>query len=224
MRPPLASSCLGILIFLSVLFPQAPAMSAAGPAGDRSGLFGTHEVFSSDLRPFTKWARVVARMERELSHPRQSCQGAGAAGACVADRWQALVAELRTLPARDRVLRANEILNSIPYVSAMSNWHDPGYWETPFEFLARGGQCEDYAIAKIAALAASGFPARDLRLVVVRDRLSGLDHAVAIAYVDGTPLLLDNQSKAVEAASQVDRYVPYYSINSDGWWYHQAHG
>ena len=59
-----------------------------------------------------------------------------------------------------------------------------------------------------------------MRLVVVHDLETRLDHAVTIVYVDGDALVLDNQMKQVVPASQLRRYVPYYSINRTGWWYH----
>ena len=104
------------------------------------------------------------------------------------------------------------------FVSAEANWGNPDHWETPFEFLARGGQCEDYAIAKYMALAASGVPENSMRLAVVRDTYRSLDHAVAIVMVDGEELVLDNQIKTITTAESDGRYVPYYSINSTGWW------
>ena len=71
------------------------------------------------------------------------------------------------------------------------------------------------------ALAASGVPESALRLVVVHDRVTGLDHAVTVVYVDGEALVLDNQVRDVLPSSRLTRYVPYYSINRTGWWYHQ---
>jgi predicted transglutaminase-like cysteine proteinase len=189
----------------------APSLACAS-APHATGLFGTSETFSSNLAPFTKWTEILRRMKTERS---VTCTGARL---CVAGRWQHLVAELRALPLRARVIRANDELNRVPYVSSAINWHDPDHWETPLEFLARGGQCEDYAIAKIMVLIAAGTDPDAVRLVIVRDRDTGLDHAVAVAYVEGEAMLLDNQIKAAADASLIDRYAPYYAINEAGWW------
>ena len=190
------------------------ALVCAAPDAHADGLFGTHEQFSSDLAAFTKWDSVVERTAREMRNDPPCLD-------CVADEWRTLVAALAALPLRERIVRANEVLNRARYVSAMANWHDPDHWETPYEFLARGGQCQDYAIAKFMALAASGVPESALRLVVVHDRVTGLDHAVTVVYVDGEALVLDNQVRDVLPSSRLGRYVPYYSINRTGWWYHQ---
>lgn len=186
---------------------------------EASELFGLQEIYSTDLAPFTKWDGVVARVERERADGAAICTAAPAGGPCVAERWASFVAELKRLPLRERVIRANSMLNTIPYVPAQANWHDPDHWETPYEFLARGGQCQDYAIAKFMALEQSGVPQEALRLAVVRDTAKALDHAVTIVYVDGAALVLDNQNEAVVPASPHGRYRPYYSINRAGWWY-----
>ncbi len=186
---------------------------------EASELFGLQEIYSSNLTAFTKWDGVVARVEHERAEGAASCNAEPAGETCVAARWASFVAELKRLPLRERVARVNSVLNRVPYVTAQANWRDPNHWETPYEFLTRGGQCQDYAIAKFMALEQSGVPQEALRLAVVRDTARGLDHAVTIVYVDGAALVLDNQNEAVVPASPHGRYRPYYSINRAGWWY-----
>jgi predicted transglutaminase-like cysteine proteinase len=185
---------------------------AAVARADVAGLFGTREIFSTDRAAFTKWNGVVARSADE------SCGDLRRGAPCPAQWWENFVAELARLPLRARVSRANAVLNGVRFVSAEANWGSPNHWETPFEFLARGGQCEDYAIAKYMALAASGVPENSMRLVVVRDIYRSLDHAVTVVMVDGEALVLDSQVMTITPAASGGRYVPYYSINSTGWW------
>jgi predicted transglutaminase-like cysteine proteinase len=199
-------------VFLLLLLLGAAPIEA-------SELFGLQEIYSSNLTPFTKWDGVVARVERERADGTAACAAAATGETCVATRWASFVAELKRLPLRERVARVNSVLNRVPYVTAQANWHDPNHWETPYEFLTRGGQCQDYAIAKFMALEQSGVPQEALRLAVVRDTARALDHAVTIVYVDGAALVLDNQNEAVLPASPHGRYRPYYSINRAGWWY-----
>jgi predicted transglutaminase-like cysteine proteinase len=192
--------------------------AAAAPQPAQAGLFGTRERFSSDLAAFTKWDAVVARADSEMRQAPARCADGGSD--CVAVQWRLFVAALSRLPLAERIVRANDVLNRVRYVSAAENWHDPDHWETPYEFLARGGQCEDYAIAKFMALAQSGVPETALRLVIVHDFATGYDHAVTVVYVEGTPMVLDNQIRDVTPAARIHRYRPYYSINRTGWWYH----
>ena len=191
----------------------------AQPRVEASELFGQQEIYSTDVAAFTKWDGVVARVEHERGEGSESCRAQPAQQPCIAEWWRNFVAELARLPLRERAERVNSVLNRVPYVTAVANWHDPDHWETPYEFLAHGGQCQDYAIAKFMALEQSGVPQAALRFAVVRDTEKAADHAVAVVYVDGQALVLDNQSAAVLPASAHGRYRPYYSINRAGWWY-----
>src|ERR1700720_2353385 len=94
------------------------AVLACARAADahETALFGTREIFSPNLAPFTKWTRVLCRIAIER------VQGCVDPGSCVAGRWRILVAELRALPLRERVIRANDALNRLPYVSSAINW------------------------------------------------------------------------------------------------------
>lgn len=168
-------------------------------------------VFSLD-----QWSTVTARFAQQQADPSSLCLAGTDAAQCPAARWAGLVAELSQLPLRDRVERVNAELNAQPYVPAPQNWGEPIYWETPYEFLAKGGQCEDYAIAKYLALAQSGVPQSALHFVVVHDSVSQLDHAITLVTVDGQDMVLDNQTTDVLPAASVDRYTPYYSLNDGG--------
>jgi predicted transglutaminase-like cysteine proteinase len=96
------------------------------------------------------------------------------------------------------------------------------YWATPIEFLTRGGDCEDYAIAKYASLRALGFSADQLRVAIVQDKIKNVPHAILIIYSDAGNFVLDNQNKQVEPIEAVNRYQPIFSINSTSWWLHRA--
>jgi predicted transglutaminase-like cysteine proteinase len=200
------------LVSLLLLLGLSPPVAA-------SGLFGTQEIYSTNLAPFGKWDGVVDRAEREREDSSSFCRTQPAGQPCVAEWWRSFIVEISRLPLRERVARVNDTFNRVAYVPAQTNWHDPDHWETPFEFLTRGGQCQDYAIAKFMALEQSGVPQADLRFAVVRDTVKSADHAVAIVTVDGEALVLDNQNTAIVSASPQARYRLYYSINRIGWWY-----
>jgi predicted transglutaminase-like cysteine proteinase len=192
------------------------ACSSIGTIPANGELFSARVAISStNLGAFQRWEDVNARYEAERAQP-VDCT-ADDRQACPAGWWTKFITGLQNLPPRERVIEANATLNQIPYVLAEANWHDATYWEAPYEFLARGGQCQDYAIAKYHALIEAGIPETQLRFVVVRDKTRGLDHAITIATVDGQSLVLDNQTAEAEPIGQVDRYAPYYALNSRGW-------
>lgn len=193
----------------------ANALAFRPPAALRSGLFGTEEVYSSDNAAFTKWNGMLARHSAQLAET-ASCDG------CAAAEWRDLIARLSALPFRAKLEAVNAAVNRHPYVTSIRNWSETNHWETPLEFLRKGGQCQDYAIAKYLALRAAGVPADRLRVVVLRDMRLEIDHAVTVAYGEGDAWVLDNQSAALVTADSLLHYQPYYSISEQGWWLHRG--
>jgi len=178
-------------------------------------VFPSQVIHSADLAPFTRWTSVETRFAA------QELPGictADTDGTCTQARWATLIDDLKARPLANRIEHVNQVLNAIPYMPATQNWGSPAYWETPFEFLARGGQCQDYAISKYLALAASGVPDSAMRVAVVHDRQTNQDHAILIVTVDGHDLVLDNMTPAVDPLESVTRYRAYYAINNSGWW------
>jgi len=207
-----------------------PSFAALTPATDSSyeenysyaaqePLFGSREVYSQSTWRFKQWTDMLARSDAEFEDAQRICTSQGDTH-CVPAEWQALVDQLKGLDLRQQIALVNDAMNRHPYVPTMQNWHQSMYWETAFEFLRYGGQCQDYAIAKYLLLRAAGVPASRMRMVVLRDTAISLDHAVLAVYVDGAPQLLDNLRRDIVPASSVADYRPYYSINENGWWYH----
>jgi predicted transglutaminase-like cysteine proteinase len=207
-----------VFFFVSVV----PAFAALPPAtsipgfAPMPGLFNTQENFRGDTSPFKQWTDMIGRANAEFTAAPAACNSRRPE--CEMNEWMQLVAQLSALPLRDKIVRANAVLNSVPYVLSTRNWGRPMYWEAPLEFLAYGGQCQDYAIAKYMAL--RGVPADLMRIVVLRATARGEDHAVLVVNVDGEALMLDNMRTGVISANAESSYRPYYSINEIGWWQH----
>lgn len=197
---------------LGSINPTAPGF-ADGLLGRRVSVSPAH-----DAGPMPRWDKVSARFARQEHSSDAACSNRPGA-TCPSEIWKQLIAELKTLPLRARVERVNDVFNRVPYVPAEVNWHDITYWETPYEFIARGGQCQDYAIAKYMALLESGVAESNLRFVVVHDDQVQLDHAITVVDVDGDLLALDNQMASVVPVESLERrYSPYYALNDQGWW------
>ncbi len=137
--------------------------------------------------------------------------------------WQrdetALGARSADMP--DAVLAAvNTLANRIPSVSDQEHWGQGEYWATPAEFVAsNGGDCEDYAIAKYAALRAAGVPAANLRLIYVKALTAQrIENHMVLAWYPSPgaePLILDNLEQRVRPASERQDLVPVYSFNDE---------
>jgi len=181
------------------------SLNREAPVSKRSAypsLFGTSETRSADISPFTKWTAITARLNSK-SAPLPSSLSAER-GASQAEIVEAV----------------NAYYNKVRYIEDKNNYGTSDYWQTPAEFTSRGGDCEDFAIAKYAALKALGFDENQLRLAIVQDTWKGIPHAILIVYTDDGVKFLDNQYKTVKNVEGFTRYRPIYSINKTGWWRH----
>jgi predicted transglutaminase-like cysteine proteinase len=177
-------------------------------------LFGTREFKSADIAAFSKWTDALQRFEKQMKTAAAISPGA--------IRWKALLRQLQDKPPREQMEAINSFFNRVSYIEDAQNYGKTDYWATPVEFLSRGGDCEDFAIAKYAALRALGFSPQQLRIAIVQDQIRNMPHAVLIVYSDAGNFVLDNQDQKVETISAVSRYKPIFSINSTGWWLHRA--
>jgi predicted transglutaminase-like cysteine proteinase len=163
-------------------------------------LFGTSETRSADISPFTKFTAISARLGGvALPNALSSEDGAS---------------EL------DKVEAVNTFYNKIRYIEDKNNYGTSDYWATPAEFSSKGGDCEDYAIAKYTALKNLGFSENQMRIAIVQDTWKGIPHAILIVYTSDGAKFLDNQYKTVKNVEGFTRYRPIYSINRTGWWRH----
>lgn len=87
-------------------------------------------------------------------------------------------------------------------------------WSTPNETLGRAsGDCEDYAILKMAILSHLGVPLTAMEIVVVKDTSRRLFHAVLSVALHDRTVILDNMTDAVEADTEKRSYAPLFSLS-----------
>ena len=91
-------------------------------------------------------------------------------------------------------------------------------WSAASTTLSRGyGDCEDFALAKMALLQELGIPADDMFLVLLRDRAQG-EHAVLAVRQDGRFHVLDNRTDKVLPADRIEDYKPIMSYSGAFAW------
>jgi predicted transglutaminase-like cysteine proteinase len=176
-------------------------------------LFGSQEKSSRNLTAFTKWSSMFERFDRELN---------AKSSARIVREFQENIEDFKTLPLKDMASRVNDVMNAKRYIIDSKNWGKSDYWATPIEFMQRGGDCEDFAIAKYAALRALGVPEERLRIAIVHDTQKNIPHALLIVYTDQGAYYLDNQTERIIGANVPGRYRPIFSINRTAWWLHSV--
>lgn len=122
-----------------------------------------------------------------------------------------------TSAGRARIAGVNAWVNrKVAYTPDAKLYGKADHWATARETLARGkGDCEDYAIAKMAILAALGVPRSDMYLTIARDLVRQDDHAVLIVKHEGRSLLLDNATDELVDGDAANDYRPILSFSAD---------
>jgi predicted transglutaminase-like cysteine proteinase len=185
------------LIVPAVIRGQAAAISSDRP-----------DVFNSVAMPIG-WSPLEGRWQR-VAHSAPDAPAARFA------------ASLTSRDAFHRLEAVNLYVNRrVHFVDDSKQYGVADYWAPAAQTLARGrGDCEDYAIAKLALLRRAGFAEHDLYLVIAHDLVRRQDHAVAVARVDGKLWLLDSGTDELLDASQAHDYRPVFSFSGSHSWTH----
>ncbi|MDO6838779.1 transglutaminase-like cysteine peptidase [Paraglaciecola chathamensis] len=141
--------------------------------------------------------------------------------------WQQLLNTSHTLPIDEMLYQVNNFFNELEFVDDIDHWGKDDYWATPVEFLAtKGGDCEDFVIAKYFSLKELGVPAEKLRLMYVTATRLRQAHMVLAYYEEpnSVPLVLDNINRRILPASRRRDLLPVYSFNGDGLWLAKEQG
>jgi len=206
-----------------------------GPAADlNAGTLispGTLDLIRKSAEPFglfatrlsgggllEKWSGVERKLEDEMVQL-ALCHGDRAG--CVSPaalQFLAIVDGARAREGRARFGEINRAINlAIKPMSDMAQYGQIDVWSSPLvTFTTGAGDCEDYAIAKLAALRMVGVAAEDTRLVVLRDLIRGEDHAVVLARLDGHWLTLDNRRMAMIEDIDIRNHRPLFVIDDQG--------
>lgn len=197
-------------------------LTPASPRGDGAGLPSAgasaparpdtaYNVFRSVVVPMG--AAPLLRQSWRISQAAMQPQAGGCPQElCASAIGRRLAASARIaadLPPIEALARINRDVNRL--IAYRADRGDE--WSSLAETAARGaGDCDDFALAKLELLRRSGFDEDALQFVVLKDRSSGLHHAVIAVHVDGSRYILDNLSNAVRTDDRYAAYVPMMSF------------
>ncbi|RZV44531.1 MAG: hypothetical protein EX271_01490 [Acidimicrobiales bacterium] len=180
-------------------------------------LFGSVELRFDDERKIKAWSSVYDRFLSDVTNLK-SCLAGPCADPALAS-WAQELRPLQNLSKIQKITAVNNLANRRAYADDRRNYGRSDYWASPAEFLANGGDCEDYAILKFASLLALGVQDQDMRLVVGR-LANGTPHAFLATNVGSQEYILDNRKTQVYLTQNRKDYVPKYSMNLSNRWSH----
>ncbi|NRG16411.1 transglutaminase-like cysteine peptidase [Rhizobiales bacterium] len=128
----------------------------------------------------------------------------------------------KIMPFSQKLALINVAVNhAVHYVPDNLNYRKLDHWAKPDETLNAGrGDCEDYAILKMAALSAAGIPLNSMSIVVLQDTRRSLFHAVLAVSTNQGHYILDNLHDSVMKDSELGDYMPLYSMSAERSWIH----
>lgn len=207
-------------VLASVAMGCAVALAVRPAEARIERVFGARAFQAASLDGLPQWQAVVARIEAErpvytaCDADQRQCPNRGTLA------WRALLRGLAGMPRARQVSEVNRFVNAARYRADGENYGRSDYWASPLEFLARSGDCEDYAIIKYVSLRELGVPMAELRVVVLQDTVRELAHAV-LAVQDGErTVILDNLTGAILPQERITHYRPYYSLDETTRWAH----
>ncbi len=117
---------------------------------------------------------------------------------------------------RDKLNLVNHDINRrIKYAKDIDVHGTLDRWALPSETLKLGvGDCEDYALLKMAVLESQGVSLTDMTVVILYDTKRHFYHAVLAVEVQGRHYILDNMREAVLTDAQLPDYMPLFSISN----------
>ena len=204
--------------FVGTEFSRASFVPSQIPEAAVEEFPGAVPVTVPRLAANPKWRRIIDQQPQ----PRTSAD-------CASDerctnslwiRWNDLVRQVSGLEGEERLQAVNEGINAlIVYASDDEVYGVGDHWATLEESMSRGrGDCEDIAIAKMWLLNAAGVDLSSMRLVVLKDELRNLDHAVLSVVENGHQYVLDNAAWKVGRADWMRGYRPIYALSSNQSW------
>ncbi|MCR4268620.1 transglutaminase-like cysteine peptidase [Nitratireductor sp. ZSWI3] len=197
--------------------PASPSRGGASP-GEATGVFASVAIPFKALPSSASWNAVYPSIA-EPAFSRCAASGTCPARAAHVAR---LVERLQGQSFSQKLAAVNLAVNqAISYTPDKENYGTLDHWAKPEQILARGrGDCEDYAILKMAALNAAGVPLASMSVVVLQDQRRRLFHAVLAVSTSKGHYILDNLSDAVVADTALPDYLPLYSMSGGRSWIH----
>ena len=164
----------------------------------------------------------LALQQSKLEAQMQSRYGED--GQAYLNAWFRLLDEQQDGEINEQLEQVNRFFNlGITFSDDRLLWKQKDYWATPLQTMGtRGGDCEDFSIAKYFSLLELGITADKLRLIYVRAKTPGRVQAhMVLGYFPSSnaePLLLDNLNPNILPASERPDLTPVFSFNSQGLW------
>jgi predicted transglutaminase-like cysteine proteinase len=179
--------------------------------------FGLVKVVAPEGPTTREWRKIMTNVKAEL-RDLQRCRTQPGQCKRAEQEFEAIVNEAKNRLGRARIAFVNEQINGkIRYRSDKTEAGVEDTWNLALAALTKNvGDCEDYALAKYAALHQAGTPDADLRIVLVRDNAVRQDHAILAVRHDKRWLILDNRWNGLYEDQELKQFKPLFIVEKNG--------
>ncbi|EOD53623.1 transglutaminase-like cysteine peptidase [Aeromonas molluscorum] len=170
------------------------------------------------------WSLQASQLSTYLAEPQLKAKMADVYGKAAVKRAEAYARLLRPRAGttdQQKIVLVNNYFNNLTYSEDPKLWGMDDYWANPLEFIgARGGDCEDYSIAKYYTLMELGVEEKKLRLAYVKAVRYNAFHMVTLYFPTpkADPLVLDNINGRILPGSKRTDLIPVYSFDAKSIW------
>lgn len=190
---------------------KTPELDPIQTAAIIPGVFGSMAISMNNFPAAARWAPVY----RSVRNCDKICDE-------LSPGYAFIIKAVKDKGFTDKLTFVNSGINQlIAYRKDEATYGKLDYWATPEETLTnRAGDCEDFAILKMAALLEAGVPASSMSLVVLQDKKRNVFHAVLSVSTSNGTFILDSLSNKVVKDTALPNYVPLYSFSTERAWVH----
>jgi predicted transglutaminase-like cysteine proteinase len=183
------------------------ALTAAAGASASSRL---SESRLDELLQLPHWREVARRLPQEAALVRACLKGRCESGPAL--QLARLVAAGAGGDRLTQLRRVHAAVNLQPYREDADQFGRQDLWQSPLAFVGRGGDCEDFAIAKYFVLRLLGVPPSELRIAVLTGDGRAEVHAVLLARAGGEWQVLDNREAKPQPLRSYRGWIPQYAV------------
>ena len=202
------------------LLPRSIRAPHAASRAKRRNIFGALEFKTLSAGKHWPWERALQRMDNELPLY-HFCETKALSCSERFHKWRDMLSGLKKLNGKALLAAVNSRVNAlVGHSSDAQVFGAQDHWASPMEFLAAGGDCEDFTLLKYASLLELGIDEADLRIVVVKDMRRKRGHAVLAVNTPSGEWILDSADDVVRQDRAIRHYKPMYSLNRHQRWLH----
>ena len=134
----------------------------------------------------------------------------------VTQHWNGIARRFHGLDRFDQMKAVNVFVNKVPYVTDADLSGHPDFWADPLHFFGRGGDCEEFALAKYGLLLRLGFHPRRMMVLAMERDSDGQGHAVLGVALGGGLFILDQLRDDLVTDAHYEGYTLIFSLSSLG--------